>query len=102
MTKRADPSQVRPSSVVLSAHEVRTLLTLEPGLDQLARELRDKFGAKLIWLKAGEVEIGSRDSFKDATPGFLPDWRKAQAAWKEIKARTTARRSTARGKRGLV
>jgi hypothetical protein len=42
----------------MTAEEVRAVMASEPELLALADALREKFGAKLVWLKTEAVEIG--------------------------------------------
>lgn len=44
----------------MTAEEIRALMTTEPKLLELSDEIRTRFGGRLTWLKAGQVEIGKQ------------------------------------------
>lgn len=44
----------------MNAEDVKLVMNSEPQLLKLAEGLREKFGAKLIWLKTPTVEYGKR------------------------------------------
>jgi hypothetical protein len=44
----------------MTADDVRALMAADPDFLALADQLRSRFGAKLIWVKVGNVEFGKR------------------------------------------
>lgn len=42
----------------MNAEDIRTLMAADPELLALANELRNRFDARLVWLKVGNVEFG--------------------------------------------
>lgn len=46
----------------MTADEVRSAMSIDAELLKLADALKDQFGARLVWLKTADVEIGRRAS----------------------------------------
>lgn len=44
------------------ADEIRAAMSVDPRLLHLADALREKFGARLVWLKTAHIEVGKRPS----------------------------------------
>lgn len=58
----------RTSKPEFTAEEVRTALATDPALLALADQLKTRFSARLVYLRVGEREIGSRKSFQQIGP----------------------------------
>lgn len=88
-----------------SAEEIRALVgAAEPALLGLMDDLKQRFGARLVWLSVGGIEIGNRPT--GAIPYEpVPNQAAASEEWKRIKAeqsRTSTRRSAPRARTRVV
>ena len=78
---------------------VRAHLEQAPELLELAEALRDTFGGRLVYVRVGEFEQGSRAEFEQRGQPFNFDLRSRHAAPIQ---RFTSSRPTARRKRKAV
>jgi len=46
----------------MTADEIRAAMSVDPELLSLADALRERFGARLVWLKTADIEVGRRPS----------------------------------------
>jgi len=60
----------------MTADEIRAAMSVDPELLSLADALRERFGARLVWLRTAGIEVGRRPSEPISTAAD-PIWRSA-------------------------
>ena len=60
----------------MTADEIRAAMSVDPELLGLADALRAQFGARLVWLKTADIDVGRRPSEPTSTAAD-PIWRSA-------------------------
>ena len=69
----------------MTAAEIRAAMSVDPELLHLADALRERFGARLTWLKTADIEVGRppsgpRDTVEDLPVQIVADQSEQYAA----------------------